>query len=330
MMTDVTNNNLMLFSGRGNPELCEEIASHLGIVPGKVDLSTFANGEIYCKYDESVRGANVFILQSHTPPINDRIFEQMIMIDAAKRASASEITAICPFYGYSRQDRKASGREPITARLVADMMEAAGADRVIAIDLHTGQIQGFFNKPVDHLTAVPILAEYLSKKVSGEVTVVSPDAGGGKLARKFAKCFAAYGQASELAFVDKRRPEGKHNAVVAETVVGNIEGRSCILVDDMIDTAGTITAATQLLKDKGAKEVFIAATHGVFSAPAAQRLSDSGAKEVVVTNSLPLPQDGQDFSGVKVVSIGKLFADAVKQVYEKGSVSELFTVSNFG
>ena len=164
-MTDVTNNNLMLFSGRGNPELCEEIASHLGIVPGKVDLSTFANGEIYCKYDESVRGANVFILQSHTPPINDRIFEQMIMIDAAKRASASEITAICPFYGYSRQDRKASGREPITARLVADMMEAAGADRVIAIDLHTGQIQGFFNKPVDHLTAVPILAEYLSKKV---------------------------------------------------------------------------------------------------------------------------------------------------------------------
>lgn len=329
-MSAAINNSLMLFSGRGNQELCNEVAKNLGIQSGKVELSTFANGEIYCKFDESIRGADVFILQSHTPPINDRIFEQLIMVDAAKRASAREVTAVVPFYGYSRQDRKASGREPITARLVADMLEAAGIDRVIGIDLHTGQIQGFFNKPVDHLTAVPILAEYLSTKVSGDISVVSPDAGGGKLARKFAQCFSEAGLESELAFVDKRRPVGKHNTVIAEDVVGNIKDRSCILIDDMIDTAGTICAAAELLKSRGAKEVFIAATHGVFSAPAAKRLNEAPVEEVVVTNTLPLPEDGQDFSKIKVLSVGKLIAEAISAVYSNGSVSELFTISNLG
>src|SRR5262245_25741852 len=243
----VTKKKLMLFAGRGNEQLSKEIAEHLRVPLGEVILSTFANGEIYCRFGESIRGADVFILQAHCDPINDRIWEQLLMIDAAKRASAKRITAVCPFYGYARQDRKAEGREPITARLVADMLTAAGADRVVTVDLHTGQIQGFFDYPVDHLTAVPVIDEYLTSVVDGETTIVAPDAGGGKLARRFADRLNA-----DIAFIDKRRPKGTHNVAVATEVVGDIEGRNCIIVDDMIDTAGTVVSAANLLMDRGA------------------------------------------------------------------------------
>ncbi len=214
-------------------------------------LSTFANGELYCRYGESVRGADVFVIQSHTDPVNDRIMEQLIMIDAAKRASAKRITAVCPFYGYARQDRKAEGREPITARLVADLLSVAGADRVVTVDLHTGQIQGFFDFPVDHLTAVPLLAKHIAESISGEVTVVSPDAGGGKLARRYANHFLDFGIDAELAFIDKRRPKGTQNVAEAVEVVGEVEGRVCVLVDDMIDTAGTIASAADAAAPAG-------------------------------------------------------------------------------
>src|SRR5712691_5643391 len=229
----VTKKNLMLFAGRGNEQLSKEIAEHLKVPLGEIVLSTFANGELYCRFGESIRGADVFILQSHCEPINERIMEQLLMLDAAKRASAKRITAVCPFYGYARQDRKAEGREPISARLVADMLTAAGADRVVTVDLHTGQIQGFFDYPVDHLTAVPVIAEYLKDNVVGDAVIVAPDAGGGKLARRFADRLSA-----DIAFIDKRRPKGTHNVAVATEVVGDIDGRTCIIVDDMIDTAG--------------------------------------------------------------------------------------------
>ena len=276
VMELVTKKRLLLFAGRGHPALSEEIAHNLKVPLSSVTLSRFANGEIYCRYDESIRGADVFVLQTHCEPINDRIFEQLIMIDAAKRASAKRITAVCPFYGYARQDRKAEGREPITARLLADMLTVAGADRVVTVDLHTGQIQGFFDFPVDHLTAVPLLAEYVSRSIAGEeVTVVAPDAGGGKLARRFANCLGEHGIDAELAFVDKHRPKGTHNVAVAQEVVGAVEGRTCVLIDDMIDTGGTLTSAAELLVGRGADSVIIAATHGLLSGPAVDRLKNA-------------------------------------------------------
>ncbi len=249
-------------------------------------LSTFANGEIYCRYGENIRSADVFVFQTHGGSINDLLMEQLIMIDAAKRASAKRITAVCPFYGYARQDRKAEGREPITARLVADLLTAAGADRVVTVDLHTGQIQGFFDFPVDHLTAVPVIAEYLKRSVEGDPVIVAPDAGGGKLARRFADRLSA-----DIAFIDKRRPKGTHNVAVATEVVGDIEGRTCIIVDDMIDTAGTVLSAANLLIDRGAADVYIAATHGLLSGPAVDRLKNGPIREVVVTNTVPISDD---------------------------------------
>src|SRR5262245_22974277 len=263
----VTKKKLMLFAGRGNEQLSKEIAEHLRVPLGEVILSTFANGEIYCRFGESIRGADVFILQAHCDPINDRIWEQLLMIDAAKRASAKRITAVCPFYGYARQDRKAEGREPITARLLADMLTVAGADRVVTVDLHTGQIQGFFDFPVDHLTAVPLLARHVGQTVTGEITVVSPDAGGGKLARRYRNHLADMGIDAEQAYVDKVRPKDTQNTVEALEVVGEVDGRACVLVDDMIDTAGTIVSAAGLLAERGAAEVVVAATHGVLSGP---------------------------------------------------------------
>src|SRR6478735_3574981 len=318
----VTKKRLLLFAGSGNPELSQEIAANLKLPLGDIKLSRFANGELYCRYGESVRGADVFCLQSYCDPINDRIMEQLIMIDAAKRASAKRITAVAPFYGYSRQDRKAEGREPITARLVADMLTVAGADRVVTVDLHTGQIQGFFDYPVDHLTAVPVLAEYLKANVDGEITVVAPDAGGGKLARRFADKLDA-----DLAFIDKRRPKGTHNVAVATEVVGEIDGRTCIIVDDMIDTAGTVVSAANLLIDRGAAEVYIAATHGLLSGPAVDRLKNGPVREVVVTNTLPVP-DEKRFDNLRVLSIAPLLAEAIDAVFEDGSVSELFGGDN--
>ena len=243
----VTKKRLVLVAGRGHEELSNEVAEHLGVPLGEVVLSTFANGEIYCRFGENIRGADVFVFQSHCEPTNDRLMEQLIMIDAAKRASAKRITAVVPFYGYARQDRKAEGREPISARLVADLITAAGAHRVLTVDLHTGQIQGFFDYPVDHLTAVPVLEEYLRHALDGEPVFVAPDAGGGKLARRYADRFGG-----DIAFIDKRRPKGTHNVAVATEVVGEIDGRTCVIVDDMIDTAGTVVSAANLLIDRGA------------------------------------------------------------------------------
>jgi ribose-phosphate pyrophosphokinase len=319
----VTKKNLILVAGRGHPELSSEVAQHLHVPLGDVALSTFANGEIYCRYGENLRGSDVFVFQSHADQINDRLMEQLIMIDAAKRASAKRITAVSPFYGYSRQDRKAEGREPITARLVADMFTAAGADRVVTVDLHTGQIQGFFDFPVDHLTAVPVLVEYLSHALpSGPVTMVAPDAGGGKLARRFADRLNA-----EIAFIDKRRPKGTHNVAVATDVVGEIDGRTCVIVDDIIDTASTVVSAADLLLDRGASAVLIAATHGLLSGPAVDRLKNSRVQEVVVTNTVPVASD-KHFDNLRVLSIAPLLANAIRAVFEDRSVSELFGGDN--
>ena len=324
----VTKKRFMLVSGRGSEVLAKEVSDALGLPLTDMKLETFANGEIYVRYGDSVRGADVFIIQSHCTPINDRIMEQLIMIDAAKRASAKRISAVIPFYAYARQDRKASGREPITAKLLADMMMAAGVDRVVTVDLHTGQIQGFFNGPVDHLTAVPLLAEYLASKIEGDITVVSPDAGGGKRARKFANLLEGMGFDTELAFIDKRRPKGTMNQAVAEEVVGEVEGRTCVIVDDMIDTAGTMCAASELLLKRGASDVYMAATHGVLSGPAIDRLSKSNVKEVVITNTIPL-DEGSAIDKIKVLSIAPVIAEALDHVFVDASISEMFQSDNF-
>jgi ribose-phosphate pyrophosphokinase len=321
-MEVLTKKRLILVAGRGHENLSNEVAAHLNVPLGECVLSTFANGEIYCRYGENIRSADVFVFQTHGGSINDLLMEQLIMIDAAKRASAKRITAVCPFYGYARQDRKAEGREPITARLVADMFTAAGADRVVTVDLHTGQIQGFFDFPVDHLTAVPVIAEYLKQNVAGDAVIVAPDAGGGKLARRFADRLSA-----DIAFIDKRRPKGTHNVAVATEVVGDIEGRTCIIVDDMIDTAGTVVSAANLLIDRGAIEVYIAATHGLLSGPAVDRLKNGPIREVVVTNTVPISDDKR-FDNLRVLSIAPLLAEAIDAVFEDGSVSELFGGDN--
>jgi len=321
-MEDVQKKKLILVAGRGHPELSAEVAEHLHVPLGDCVLSTFANGEIYCRYGENIRSCDVFVFQTHGASINDSLMEQLIMIDAAKRASAKRITAVSPFYGYARQDRKAEGREPITARLVADLLTAAGADRVVTVDLHTGQIQGFFDYPVDHLTAVPVLAQYLAENVDGETTIVAPDAGGGKLARRFADRLGA-----DIAFIDKRRPKGTHNVAVATEVVGEIDGRICIIVDDMIDTAGTVVSAANLLIDRGAEEVLIAATHGLLSGPAVDRLKNAPIREVVVTNTVPIP-DEKRFDTLVVLSIAPLLAEAIDAVFHDGSVSNLFGGDN--
>jgi ribose-phosphate pyrophosphokinase len=318
----VSKKKLVFVAGRGHEELSTDVAKSLKVPLCDVVLSTFANGEIYCRFGENIRGCDVFAFQTHCDPINDRLMEQLIMIDAAKRASAKRITAVAPFYGYARQDRKAEGREPITARLIADMLTAAGADRVVTVDLHTGQIQGFFDYPVDHLTAVPVLAEYLASALGDDLVVVAPDAGGGKLARRFADRLNA-----DIAFIDKRRPKGTHNVAVATEVVGEIEGRTCVIVDDMIDTAGTVVSAANLLIDRGATDVVIAATHGLLSGPAVDRLKNGPIREVVVTDTLPIA-DEKRFDSLRVLSIASLLAEAIDAVFEDRSVSELFGGDN--
>jgi len=320
----VTKKRLLAYSGNSHPELAREIAEHLGVELGEPNLRRFANGEMHCRYGESIRGADVFIIQTHAgPSVNDALMEQLIMIDAAKRASAKRITAVCPYYGYSRQDRKAEGREPITARLVADLFTAAGADRVVSVDLHTGQIQGFFDMPVDHLTAMPILLERCQGAGPvDELVIVSPDAGGVKAAKRFANHLGA-----DLAFVNKVRPRGVANSVVASNVIGNVDGKRCILLDDMIDTAGTIVAAAELLKQEGATEVWAMATHGVLSDPATERLKNSVLEKVVLTNTLPLPSEKQ-IDKIEVLSIAPLVADAISAVFEDESVSEIFGGEN--
>jgi ribose-phosphate pyrophosphokinase len=318
----VPKKRLKLYSGRSSPQLAEEIAAGLGVELGEPNLKEFANGEIHCRYDDSIRGADVFIVQTHSGPVNDSIMEQLIMIDAAKRASAKRITAVCPYYGYSRQDRKASGREPITAKLVADMFTAAGADRIVSVDLHSGQIQGFFDGPVDHLTAMPVLVEHLRSCTSEDLCVVAPDAGRVKAAEVYAQHLQA-----DLAAIWKRRAKGQANVVQALGVMGDVDGRLCVLVDDMIDTAGTIVAAAERLMEAGAVDVWAAATHPVLSDPATDRLKNSPISKVLVTNTLPLPPEKQ-LDKIEVLSAAGIIADAIDAVFEDTSVSEIFGGEN--
>ncbi|WP_377269711.1 ribose-phosphate diphosphokinase [Peterkaempfera sp. SMS 1(5)a] len=321
-MTGITTSgekNLRLFSGRAHPELASEVAEQLGteLVPTKA--FDFANGEIYVRFLDSARGADCFVMQSHTAPINQWIMEQLIMIDALKRASARSITAILPFYGYARQDKKHLGREPISARLVADLLRTAGADRLMAVDLHTAQIQGFFDGPVDHLFALPMLADYVATRVAPErLTVVSPDAGRVRVADQWSDRLGA-----PLAIIHKRRDPNVANKVMSAEVVGDVRGRVCVLVDDMIDTAGTICAAADALFDNGAADVIVAATHGVLSGPAADRLKNSRVSEFVFTNTLPTPAS-LELDKVTTLSIAPSIAAAIREVFEDGSVTSLF------
>jgi ribose-phosphate pyrophosphokinase len=313
---------LELVSGRSNRPLAEEIARHLGVVLGEPNLREFANGEIYCRYESSIRGADIFIIQTHSRPVNDSLMEQLIMIDAAKRASAKTVTAICPNYAYARQDRKSTSREPITAKLVADLLQAAGADRVVSVDLHAGAIQGFFDVPFDHLRASPVLEEYVRSRVDGDLVIVAPDSGRVRVAEGFAQQLNA-----DLALVHKRRPKGTFNQVEVRHVVGEVEGRHCIIIDDMIDTASTICAAAERLSDAGAGDIWAMATHGVFSAPSVERLEKSPVSRVVVTDTLPVPDDHR-FEKLEVLSVAKIIADAIDAVFAETSVSEIFGGAN--
>jgi ribose-phosphate pyrophosphokinase len=314
---------LMVFSGSANVGLTREVANILGTDLGGVERSVFANGEIYIHYTESVRGADCFVVQSHTHPINFHIMEQLIMIDALKRASAKRITAVVPFFGYSRQDKKGRPREPITARLMGDLFRAAGANRIVSVDLHTGQIQGFVDTPFDSLTAVPVFVDYLKNSLDGPTTIVSPDAGGAKLASKYARHLD-----SQVAFVHKRRRVDARNQVAALEVVGDVKGRHCILVDDMIDTAGTATAAADLLMERGALSTRLVATHGVLSPPAVDRLKNAPIREVVISNTLPVPDDASNLDSLTVLSIGSLLAGTINAIFTDASVSEIFAGEN--
>ena len=315
--------HLMLFSGRANRDLAAEVARHLGIDCGSVDLRDFANGEIYSRFQESVRGTDAFVIQTHAAPVNERIMEQLIMIDALKRASAKRISAVVPFYGYARQDRKGRSREPITARLVADLFQTAGANRIITMDLHSGQIQGFFDGPVDHLTALPPLADYIRDHLGTEnLVIVAPDAGRVKTAEKFAGVLHC-----SLAFLHKRRSRDVANRVEMREVVGEVSGMQCVIVDDMIDTAGTVVQGAEVLMANGAERVTAAATHGVFSGPAIDRLKNAPIDEVVVTNTLPLA-DEKRLDKIVVLSIADIIAAAIRAVFEDSSVSEIFNDQN--
>ncbi|GAA2970388.1 ribose-phosphate diphosphokinase [Actinokineospora diospyrosa] len=312
--------NLMLFSGRAHPELAEEVAKHLNTTITPQSAYDFANGEIFVRFEESVRGCDAFVMQSATAPINQWIMEQLLMVDALKRASAKRITVIMPFYPYARQDKKHKGREPISARLIADLFKVAGADRIMTVDLHTAQIQGFFDGPVDHLFAQSILARYIKDNYpTDNIVVVSPDAGRTKLAEKWADDLGGV----PIAFIHKTRDPLRPNEVVANRVVGEVEGKLCVVIDDMVDTGGTIAKAVRQLLDEGASDVVMAATHGVLSGPARDRLADSGAREVIFTNTLPIP-DEKRYPGMTVLSIASLLARAIQQVFEDGSVTSLF------
>ncbi len=307
---------LKIFTGNANPELAEEIAAYLGIELGKSKVSYFSDGEICVAIDESVRGADVFVIQPTCPPANQNVMELLIMIDALKRASARRICAVLPYYGYARQDRKLKARDPITAKLLADLITAAGAHRVLAMDLHAGQIQGFFDIPVDHLLGVPILAEYFQSLGIEDPIVVSPDVGGVARARDLASRLE-----TTIAIVDKRRPQP--NVAEVLHLVGDVKGRTAILVDDIIDTAGTIVKAAEALLERGAKEVYACCTHPVLSGPARERLEASPLKEVVVTNTIPVPPEKR-FSRLKVLTVAPIFGESIIRIHEDLSVSKLF------
>jgi ribose-phosphate pyrophosphokinase len=311
---------LMLFSGRAYPELAEEVAEALGVEPTPTSAYDFANGETFVRFNESVRGSDAFVLQSHTAPINQWIMEQLIMVDALKRASAKRITVVAPFFGYARQDKKHRGREPISARLMADLFKTAGADRLMVVDLHTAQIQGFFNGPVDHLFALPILSDYIKDKLDTDsVSVVAPDAGRVRVAERWSDELGG----CPMAIIHKRRNPDVANEVKVFDVVGEVKGRTCVVVDDMIDTGGTIVKAAEALFEEGASKVVVAATHGVLSGPAVDRLKNSRISEVVLTNTLPIP-DNKRFDKLTVQSIAPLLARAINEVFSDGSVTSLF------
>ncbi len=315
-----TEKNLMVFSGRAHPELAEEVAEILEQQLVPTEAREFANGEIYVRYAESVRGCDAFVIQSHTTPINEWIMEHLIMVDALKRASAKRITVVMPFWGYSRQDKKHRGREPISARLMADLFKTAGADRIITVDLHADQLQGFFDGPVDHLMALPLLTDYIKDKYGDQpLAVVSPDAGRIKVAERW----SARLDGAPLAFIHKTRRTDVANEVVANRVVGEVKDRICVLTDDMIDTGGTIVKAAEALMADGAAGVIIAATHAILSDPAVDRLKNSTATEIVITNTLPVPPEKQ-FDKLTTLSIAPLVARAIREVFEDGSVTSMF------
>ncbi len=311
---------LRVFSGRGYPELAEEVASDLGIAVTPTSAYDFANGEIFVRFEESVRGSDAVVIQSHAAPVNKQIMEQLIMVDALKRASAKRITVVAPFYGYARQDKKHRGREPISARLMADLFKAAGADRLMVVDLHTSQIQGFFDGPVDHLFALPLLTNYVGSKVDrNNLTIVSPDSGRVRVAERWSDLMGG----CPIAFIHKTRDPRVPNEATVGRIVGDVKGRTAVVIDDMIDTAGTIVKAVDACLEAGASEVIVAATHGVLSGPASDRLKNSGATEVVMTNTLPIPDDRR-FDKLTVLSIAPLLARAIREVFEDGSVTSLF------
>jgi len=319
-MKRTTEKTLMVFSGRANPQLAEEVAYQLGTNLVPTSAFDFANSEMYVRYEESVRGSDAFVIQSHTAPVNEWIMEHLLMVDALKRASAKRITVVMPYYGYSRQDKKHRGREPISARLIADLFKTAGADRLMSVDLHADQIQGYFDGPVDHLVALPILSKYVLEKYGTEqLAVVSPDAGRIKVAEQWSKRLGG----APLAFIHKTRDITRPNEVVANRVVGEVKGRTCILVDDMIDTAGTITKAADALLAAGAADVVIAATHAILSGPAVDRLKNCQACEIIVTNTLPIPPE-RHFDKLTELSIAPLLSQAIRAVFEDGSVTSLF------
>ena len=308
--------DIKIFTGNAYPKAAEDIARNLGLPLGKCSVGHFADGEVSVSPEESVRGSDVFIVQSTCNPVNDNLMELLIMIDAMKRASAGRINAIIPYYGYARQDRKAKARDPITAKLVADLIMAAGADRVLTMDLHANQIQGYFDIPVDHMIGLPTLTEYFIKKEMEDVVIVSPDHGSVPRARNMAERMNC-----PIAIVDKRRPEPNKSEIM--NIIGDIKGKNCIILDDMIDTAGTITNAANAIKDMGAKEVYACATHGVLSGPAIERLEKSAIKELVILNTLPIPEE-KKIDKMTILSAAPIFAETISRVYTHGSVSAMF------
>ncbi len=324
-MEIVTKKRMMLFTGTAHPALAAEIAEHLGLGLSPCRMSRFASGEIYARSEESVRGCDVFVIQSHADPVNESIMEQLVLLDAMKRASAKRITAVVPYYGYSRQDKKGLAREPISAKLVADLISVAGADRVVSVDLHSGQIQGYFDFPFDHLTALPVLSDYLTNQLGlhdEDVVVVAPDAGRIKTAEKLREYLHA-----DLAFMYKRRSRREANKIEEMAVVGDVDGRACIIVDDMIDTAGTVAKGATALAQQGAGPIYAAATHPVLSGKAVQNLEEAPIREVVVTNTLPIPEEKR-FGKLRILSIAPLIGDALRAVFEDTSVSEIFRGDN--
>ncbi|HDI79101.1 MAG TPA: ribose-phosphate pyrophosphokinase [Desulfobacteraceae bacterium] len=308
---------MKLFGGSSNPELTYEVSEYLGIPPGDITATTFSDGEIQIEIHENIRGKDVFVIQSTCPPVNDNLMELLIMMDAFRRASAKRITAVIPYYGYGRQDRKVKPRVPISAKLVADLITVAGAQRVVSMDLHAGQIQGYFNIPVDNIFAAPILLKYIKKNFQNDLVIVAPDAGGVERARAFAKRLNA-----SLAIIDKRRDAP--NISRAMNIIGNVDGKTAVILDDMVDTGGTLTQAAFALKERGSKNVYACCTHAVLSGPAIERIDESPIEELVVTNTIPLGEKGKRCTKIKVLSVAELLGETIKRIYNSESVSTLF------